>query len=163
MRRNLLKAMRRSTTRFAGFPHNDGRLGIRYRALRCEPLEDRRLLSFVVPNWMEQGNVEYTQTGTEETGLIFDVYVKDLDYGFDTPSEWIWAPFCFDDPLVDFADLRTGYETGWSFSISRPYVGDVCPSGKAAISDSAVGGASRWSDPVELAVPVALGCFEAVA
>ena len=102
-----------------------------HRRLVLEPLEDRRLLSFDVtgwtdpiPAWTLEDNVECTGAYTGN-GHLIDVYIKDLDYGFYTPSEWTWTPSCFEDPIIDLADLRTGYDTGWSFSIFRANTGDV--------------------------------------
>ena len=80
-----------------------------HRRLVLEPLEDRRLLSFDVtgwtdpiPAWTLEDNVECTGAYTGN-GHLIDVYIKDLDYGFYTPSEWTWTPSCFEDPIIDLA------------------------------------------------------------
>ena len=79
----------------------------------------------LLPDWMRQPNVEYEVSATEEAGYTIDVYSKDLDYGFPTPDDWEWQPRYFEEPLIDLSGLRTGFDTGWNFTVLSSPAGEV--------------------------------------
>ncbi|MFP6621213.1 MAG: dockerin type I domain-containing protein [Pirellulaceae bacterium] len=53
-------------------------------------------------------------------GYAIDAFIKDIGKGFATPDNWKWHPAIFEDPLIDFSNRWTGFETGWSFTIMVP-------------------------------------------
>jgi len=79
----------------------------------------------LLPSWMQEAKVEFSASVSETTGYAFEVYYKDLDYGFSTPTSWKWTPPYFNDPLIDLGGLRTGFDTGWDFSLVSSPSGDV--------------------------------------
>jgi len=77
------------------------------------------------PDWMLQANVEVIGEISETWGYNFNVFVVDLDEGFETPGTWQWTPSHFQSPLIDLAGLRTGLRAGWSFDLQSTPSGSV--------------------------------------
>ena len=86
----------------------------------------------MLPSWMKQSNVVYSATFDQSSGYAFSVYDKDLDYGFNTPSTWQWNPLpqYLSSPIVNLGGLRTGFDTGWTFTMVSS------PSGIVSASDT---------------------------
>ncbi len=76
-----------------------------------------------LPAWMN--NAKFTDTFDSANGYTFDISTTDLDKGFDTPSNWQWTPPFFSAPLVNFANLHTGFNTGWHFTLISSPAGTV--------------------------------------
>jgi len=102
-----------------------------------------------VPGWMLEPNVAFSVTADANTGYGFDVYVKDVDYGFSTPSDWAWTPPHFSDPLVDLANLRTGLDAGWAIHLQSTPGGGVYAYDLGYKLHAEVLGEEIWSHTLE--------------
>jgi beta propeller repeat protein len=103
--------------------------GYNRRQLFLEQLEDRRMLASacdlsllsVNPAWAQQEGVRCDVSRDNVLGgYAIDAFIKDIGKGFATPDNWKWHPAIFEDPLIDFSNRWTGFETGWSFTIMVP-------------------------------------------
>ena len=92
-------------------------------------------LAFDDPGWMQASDVEYTRTYDPSSGYTYEIFDKDVvSLEFVTPDNWTWTPDCFEgkgDPLVNLSGIRTGFDAGWSFTLTRSNEGVVNVSNKA--------------------------------
>jgi len=73
----------------------------------------------MLPEWFSSDDVSYEVSASPSSGYQFEVQLKEFDFGVSTPSDWTWGldGYFGGEPLIDLADLYTGVQGGWSFSL----------------------------------------------
>ena len=124
-----------------------------YKARHSAPLEAHRALGYFRQLYMLER--ELAAAADDERRALRQQQAMPI---LDEFKAWL-------DALTPMVVPKTEIATAVGYALNQwdAFVRYWCPSGKAAISDSAAGWASERSDPVEPAVAGAFGGFQAVA
>ncbi len=81
----------------------------------------------MLPEWFQKDEISYAARFQEEVGYVFDLEVRDVNYGFFTPDSWTFSDPVFGFELIDFAHKWTGFWAGSRFQIISDIEGNVTP------------------------------------